>query len=133
MGALLFLVGALSFVARYFCINQAIILEQRSAMQAFTRSTALSRDRKGHILGTLLLVIVIYLLLGIGVAMLGGLSSSEVVREVLTTTYVIVAYPLFAITETLLYYDARIRAEGFDIEVLAGALGAPPPNEQIAR
>jgi len=34
----------------------------------------------------------------------------------------IIGYPLFAITEMLLYYDARVRNEGFDIEMMAEGL-----------
>jgi hypothetical protein len=45
---------------------------------------------------------------------------------VLQTLYTVVAYPLVGITQMILYYDARIRAEGFDIEVMTGSLGAPP-------
>ena len=37
-------------------------------------------------------------------------------------------YPVVAITEALLYYDARIQSEGLDIELMTSALasGAPP-------
>ena len=34
-------------------------------------------------------------------------------------------YPVVAITEALLYYDARIRSEGLDIELMTDALDAP--------
>jgi hypothetical protein len=34
----------------------------------------------------------------------------------------IAAYPLFAITEMLLYYDARVRNEGYDIEMMTEGL-----------
>ena len=36
-----------------------------------------------------------------------------------STAVSVVLYPLLALTETLLYYDARIRKEGFDVEYLA--------------
>jgi len=41
----------------------------------------------------------------------------------------VVLYPLFALSETLLYYDARIRKEGFDVEYLA----ATQPNADAPR
>ena len=40
--------------------------------------------------------------------------------------YTILAYPIIAITECLLYYDARIQSEGLDIELMAAELGAAP-------
>jgi hypothetical protein len=39
----------------------------------------------------------------------------------------IMVYPVVAITEALLYYDTRIKSEGLDIELMAGALDAPAP------
>ena len=35
-------------------------------------------------------------------------------------------YPVIAITECLLYYDARIQSEGLDIELMTRELGAAP-------
>jgi hypothetical protein len=42
-----------------------------------------------------------------------------VIATVLTVAASIIAYPLFAIVEMLLYYDARVRNEGYDIEMMA--------------
>jgi hypothetical protein len=49
------------------------------------------------------------------------------------TAVSVVVYPLFGLTETLLYYDARIRKEGFDVEYLAGAdtSAAAPENAAL--
>ena len=41
-------------------------------------------------------------------------------------------YPVVAITEALLYYDARIQSEGLDIELMAGALESAPSREAAA-
>jgi hypothetical protein len=57
---------------------------------------------------------------------MGQVGGSKVSSLVLQTLYTIVAYPIIGITQMILYYDTRIRAEGFDIEVMAGALGAAP-------
>lgn len=132
IGFALFLVGMLYVAARFFALNEAIILEHRGVGEAFARSGELSRGRKWHILGTLALVMIIYLLLSMAVTFAAALSGSEVVTVVLSTAYVVVAYPLFGITETLLYYDARIRGEGYDIELMAGALGGPGTAESAA-
>jgi len=47
-----------------------------------------------------------------------------VISTVLTVAASILAYPMFAITEMLLYYDARVRNEGYDIEMMAEGLSA---------
>lgn len=123
IGLMLFVVPGLYFIGRFFALNQAIILEQRDVGSAFTRSSELSRGRKGHILVTLAIVGILYILLAMAVNVAAMLTGSAVLAAVIATAYVVVAYPLFGITETLLYYDARIRAEGYDIEVMTGALG----------
>lgn len=115
-------------IARYFAVVQVIVLEQPDVVRAFSRSSSLSRGRKGHILLTLFLVVLIFIVLSFAVTMVGQIVSSLAASLVLQTLYTVVAYPLIGITQVILYYDARIRAEGFDIEVMAGALDADPSS-----
>ena len=61
----------------------------------------------------------------IGALIVVGVIPQQIVQHVLSTLISIVVYPLVGITDALLYYDARIRREGFDIEMMAGAT-APP-------
>ena len=39
---------------------------------------------------------------------------------------IIPIYPLLAVVSTLLYYDLRIRKEGFDLEIMSRELGGVP-------
>ena len=48
--------------------------------------------------------------------------------SVLATALTIVVYPILGITETVLYFDTRIRNEGFDVEYLAGAVTDTSPT-----
>jgi hypothetical protein len=123
IGFLALIVGAFYVLARYFAIFQAIVIEDKGIGDAFSRSSELSKGRKRHILNTLLLVFLIFFVLSIAVQMVAALFGSQVLSTVLQTLFTIVAYPLIGISQMLLYYDARIRAEGFDIEMMAGALG----------
>jgi uncharacterized membrane protein len=122
LGFLFFIVGAFYVLARYFAVAQVIVLENAGIGEAFTRSSALSKGRKRHVLNTLLLVFLIFFVLSIAVQMVAAMFSSQVLQTVLETLFTIVAYPLIGISQMLLYYDARIRAEGFDIEMMAGSL-----------
>ena len=121
IGAIFFLFPALYPLARFFAIRQAIMLEGASAGDALGRSSQLSMGVKGHILGTLLLVLLVTTALSFGAGLLAQLIPSHVVLNVLLTAVSVVLYPFFGITETLLYYDIRIRKEGFDVEYLANA------------
>jgi hypothetical protein len=133
VGFVFFLVGALYVAARLFALTPVIILEDASLPQAFARTSALSKGRKRHILNTLGLVAIIYWVIAIGVSLFAALSGSFVVQAVAGAFYTILAYPVIAITECLLYYDARIQSEGLDIELMAEELGIAPPTEPVAR
>ena len=124
IGALLLLLPALYPLARFFAARQVVMLEDAGVGKALSRSSELSVGMKRHILNTLLLVGLLTLAISVGVGMIASLISSRVLVHVVSTALSIVVYPFFGITETLLYYDVRIRKEGFDIEYLASG-GAP--------
>jgi hypothetical protein len=130
VGALCLFVGAFYVAARFFALTPAIVLEDVGAGAAFSRSSELSDGRKWHVLGVMLLIWVIYALLNWCVALLAALTGSDVVTLVGVTAYAIVAYPVLALTYMVLYYDCRIRGEGFDIQQMAASMdrghGAAP-------
>ena len=132
-GFIVFLVGALYVAARLFAFTPAIILEDATLAGAFNRTTALSNGRKRHILNTLGLVAIIYWVVALGVTVLAAMSGNFVVQSVASAFYTILAYPVIAITECLLYYDARIQSEGLDIELMAGELGIVAAAEPVGR
>jgi hypothetical protein len=132
LGLFAFLVGALYVAARFFALTPVIILEDASLPKAFERTSALSQGRKSHILNTLGLVAVIYWVIGIGVSLLAAAAGNVVIQAVAGAFYTILAYPVIAITETLLYYDARIQSEGLDIELMADELGIASPTGPVS-
>lgn len=125
VGFILLFVPGFWVVARYFAVVPAVVLEDAGTLHSFSRSAELSRGRKWHILGTLALVTIIYYLLVAGVSLIGALAGKFVVQTMVSSIAAILVYPVVAITEALLYYDARIRSEGLDIELMTDALDAP--------
>jgi hypothetical protein len=118
-------VGALYVATRFFAVGTVVVLEGRSPIEAFGRSTQLSQGRKRHILNTLLLIFVIWMLFTFGIGALFAMFESFVLTQIMSTMLTLVAYPLVGLTTLMLYYDARIRGEGFDLEQMAGALDTP--------
>ncbi len=116
---------ALYVFARYFAIVPAIILEDASIAAAFRRSSVLSDGRKRHIINTLALVWIIFfiIVMGIGVLMALVSMSSTVLSTFFQTLITAVVYPIAALAEMVLYYDTRIRGEGFDLERMAADIG----------
>jgi hypothetical protein len=125
LGLVLLLVGALYAASRWFAVTLVIALEGKGPIEAFGRSTELSRGRKRHILNTLGLTFLVYIVLSVAVIAVSALFGSETMTLLLGGVFNIVAYPVVALTQLLLYYEARVRAEGFDLEQMAAALDAP--------
>lgn len=133
LGLFAFFIGALYVMARWFAITPVLVLEQRGLGQAFSRSSALSRGRKRHIINTVGLVAIIYWVLAIGVQLAALALGNVIVQTVATAVFTILVYPVVAITEALLYFDTRIKYEGLDIELMAGALeGSDAAREPAA-
>lgn len=125
VGIVFFLIPGLYALGRYFAATQAVMLEDKGAGGALSRSSVLSIGLKRHIVNTILLIALVSVAISIGMGLLSGMFESKVITNVAATAVSVVLYPLFGLTETLLYYDARIRKEGFDVEYLAG-IDAPP-------
>jgi len=132
VGAVLLLVPGLYALGRYFAVTQAMVLEGKGVGGAFSRSATLSVDLKLHIIGTIVLIGLVSLAISIGIGVLASASQSKVIVNVVSTAASVVIYPLFGLTETLLYYDARIRKEGFDVEYLARGAASMPSSESAA-
>ena len=130
IGLLAFFVGSLYPLALTFATTATIVLEGMGPIAGVRRSGALSRNLKGHILVALIMVYGLYfgVIGGAGVAftLLGNQTAIQLFSAVAT----ILIYPFVPTVQMLLYYDARIRKEGFDIELLAqrvGPVAVPQP------
>lgn len=132
-GFVLLIVPGFIFMAWFFAAPIAVVLEDAGAIHALKRSRELARGHTGHVLGVLLLVLALYLVLTfliyfvasvIGAFVPGSLASPALV-EIAAGVLRILLAPIVAVVMTLLYYDLRIRKEGFDLEMMAAELDAP--------
>lgn len=127
MGLVLFLFPAVWVSAVVFAVAPAIVIEKRGPFAAFARSLQLSDRFKGHILSALGLVVLIRVIVEFGTVMVASLIPMPELRYTVITIASMVIYPLLGIAVTLVYYDVRIRKEGFDIEMMARQ--APEPAQ----
>jgi hypothetical protein len=130
-GLMLLLVPAVYWSALYFAAIPVIVLERKSLFAAFERSGQLSKGLKLHILSTLGLVLIIRWLISGGAIFLVLIIPNVVAQRVVSTLVSIIVYPLAGITDALIYYDARIRREGFDIEMMAATPVSPSPAAAV--
>jgi hypothetical protein len=132
VGLVLLVIPGLYALGRLFAVTQSLMLEHTGVGGALSRSSVLSVGLKRHIVNTIVLITIVSAAINFGVALLLGIFQSKVLANVVATAVSVVLYPLFGLTETLLYYDARIRKEGFDVEYLAGADVLPAAPERAA-
>lgn len=127
-------------LARFFAVPATVVLENTGVGGSFRRSGQLSIKQKLRIFGTLFLswAIVIGISVAIYMLMLSVLgislmssdpeemaATSSMLLQLPTIVMYILLMPIVIIVETLLYYDARIRQEGFDIELMSAQLAGP--------
>ena len=132
--ALLAIVGLLVYV-RLLVTTQAIVLEGAGPLAGLGRSWRLVGGSFWRVLGVVVLMaLLVYLVASLptsAVAFVLTFSGDPVrnyVRNQVITTLLqniglIVALPLQLAVYTLLYYDLRIRKEGYDLEMLAQQAG----------
>ena len=130
LGALFFLIPGIYLLARFAVIQPVVMIEDADVEQAFSRTSTLTQGQKWHVLGTIGLLFVIAMAVSLGIGFTMGLIPSQVVAFAASTIVAVLIYPFGGIILTLLYYDLRIRKEGFDIEYLAGQSdpSVPPVN-----
>lgn len=133
VGMLLLIAPGLYAAALLFAVIPLLVIEDRGVFASFARSGVLSQDRKWHILLTVGLTFLIYLVVLLGLSLVVGLLAAAVgfaggvlLQTVFSSIVTICIYPIIPITTVLLYYDARIQSEGLDIELLTDALAAAP-------
>jgi hypothetical protein len=119
---------AAMFGASYLVIPVAVA-EERGAWTTFRRAVWLTRRRFWRVAGMMLLLGLVIAAVSFGFTMaLGALSElagawSWVVDGVSATASALVTVPVTIFVALLLYLDARVRLEGYDLEVRARGLG----------
>jgi hypothetical protein len=133
-GALFCLVGALVPMALFLVTTPAVMVEELGPIQAMARSVTLVRSRFWPVMGIGVLSGLLATVLESILSWPFGLAATVIgfrwgwilaaIGEILPA---LVTMPLVAIVATLVYFDLRIRNEGFDLQMIAAELarGAP--------
>lgn len=134
MGFFLLVVPGIIFALWFALTTPAIVVENLKVIEGMSRSKALASGNLGKILSVGFLVIVISWVVGIPFGIAGNfLGRILFFNNILLMTFIyqltavvgqILIVPIGAIAYILLYYDLRIRKEGFDLEMLANSIGS---------
>ena len=139
VGLLLFIVPGILWALSYALVAPVTILETSNPAQIRRRSWELVSGSRMRVLGVAVVVFLLQLLPGLVIISLNGLAGAaglEVAEGLIPAVELVLNYasgillaPLGTIAITLLYYDFRIRKEGFDLEMLSQAISAPRSGE----
>lgn len=131
IGLLLLIVPGFIFLAGFLLSPVVAVIETpRRSRDAMRRSWQLSEGYRGKVLLTVLVASLLLLVPSIalgGVAALLGSADEEsfaLIFFVVPLVLQVFVYPFVYVVQTVLYYDLRVRKEGFDLEVLASAMRA---------
>jgi hypothetical protein len=118
----------------------AVVVEHSGPLAAMSRSFRLVRPRFWQALGAVALSAILYLAVSYIFSLLGTVFSifeenpasgvSLLASTISSTISSIIVFPFIAAVITVLYFDLRVRSEGFDLEILARELGSGDPAPQ---
>jgi hypothetical protein len=123
----------------YLCVKwalvwPAIVAEKAGPLHSINRSWTLTEDRWWRSFAVLLVLwlISIVLVVALQFGLIGAFTSIDsispialaVVDTLFNVIVMAVLYPLSAAIISVLYYDARVRKEGFDLQLLAESIGS---------
>jgi hypothetical protein len=133
IGFIALIIPAFWIAVKLSMVFPAVVFERKGPFSAIGRSWTLTRGHWWRIFGTLavifLITFVAQLVLG-GVAggLLGASDASELTTAVVLTLVnlltLALTYPLWAAVTSVVYYDLRVRNEGFDLQLLARGMAA---------
>ena len=129
------LIAGLAYLSvKWSLVFPAIVAEKAGPLHAINRSWTLTEDHWWRSFAILLVLFLIALVLVIALqfGLIGAFSAidsiSPIALAVIDTLFnvmvIAVIYPLAAAIITVLYYDTRVRSEGFDLQLLAESIGS---------
>lgn len=134
-GFLLLVVPGLIFFVRLVFGPSVVMVEGLRGGEALRRSWRLARGSSWKIFGTMLLTgIITGIVAGIVQLPLNAVASAAggsgwIFRAIGASAASVITQPFTGIVVVLLYFDMRVRKEGFDLALMAQEMGDDEPDE----
>jgi hypothetical protein len=136
-GLIVFLVGIIIAAVLFAAVIPIIAIEEESVFNAMGRSWALMKRGFWRYLGVLVVMFILTMIIAFAVVLIPQLIAGALYDANLdpiafvfdafgSTLSEVIAFPISAIVATLIYFDARVRFEGFDVQLMAARL---PQNQ----
>ena len=95
---------------------------------ALSRSNQLTKGLWKHSVGVSALAFLIAVVPYLGATLLAGEFGSRIVQQIVGMVMSVILTPIYVASLVALYYDLRIRKEGFDLELMASELATAVPD-----
>jgi hypothetical protein len=117
--------------ARLFATTNAVVFENSGASESLSRSFALSKDSAWRIFGVIVLAYLILFVAQFAVGMSVSVVVSTILRSPIVASMIsnvvgVLLYPFLSISLMVLYFDQRIRKEGYDLDVMSSGIPTAP-------
>jgi hypothetical protein len=132
-GFILLIIPGILWMLSYSLVVPAILVEGHKAMPGLRRSRDLVKGYRGKIFLVMIVINLLQAVLAGGVGVVSSFlltsdaGATAVLSSALGNLLSILLTPLGIIAAILLYYDMRIRKEGFDLEMLSLAVSPQSP------
>jgi hypothetical protein len=130
---LMIVLGVVSLLlfARLFATTNAVLFENSGASESLSRSFALSKDSAWRIFGVILLAYIVLVVAQIAIGMtvqvvISMILKSPIIAGIVGNVIGALLYPFLSIALMVLYFDQRIRKEGYDLDVMSSGMPTPP-------
>jgi uncharacterized membrane protein len=133
-GFLLLIVPGILWLLSYSLVVPVVLVEGQNAASSLRRSRQLVKGSRMKVFAVLVVVTLLQWLVSFGVGNLAGLfldresTAGDLIDSLVGDLVQIVLTPYGIIASILVYYDFRIRKEGFDLEMLSRSI-APTRQE----
>ena len=115
------------WAAKYFAATPVAMVEGYGQGRSFERSAGLTDGSKWRVLGVYGLAYFIYIFFTAFVNAVLTSVFGAVIGAITTAMVMAATYPFVAVVGTLLYFDLRIRREGFDLDMMLDPAAATVP------
>lgn len=99
-----------------------LLLEDVGPRVALRRSAQLTKGLRGHALAVYGLMYLLLAVVVIGISIMVRAVGNPVLATIVLIAEGITVAPFAIVPSTVLYYDLRVRKEGYDIQAMAGTL-----------
>jgi len=143
VGLLLLLLPGVLWWLSYSVVVPAILVEGQKSAASLRRSRELMQGHRGKAFALMIVLILLEAISSYGISSLASIfggtdsASGAVLHSAANSLKSIVLAPLGIVATILLYYDMRIRKEGFDLDMLSRAISetgvrvAPAPTVSV--